>query len=156
MAVSVELADGNRMEGALFISPQGRVLDMLNDERGFLPFETDDGGLTFLRKESIRRVTPISSSGSARNEGAGGASQGHPPPPPPTDPEPEDPYKMLGVAPEVDTEMLREVYRQRCREYHPDRLQALGLPKEFIDLATRRMAAINAAYDRIHELRRTA
>jgi DnaJ-domain-containing protein 1 len=29
----------------------------------------------------------------------------------------------------------------------------LGLPKEYIDLATQRMAAINAAYDQLRELR---
>ena len=153
MAVAIELTSGDRVSGALFISPQGRVLDLLNDDRGFLPFETDEGALTFLRKEAIRRVTPIASNGGAGNASGAGSGQA-PPPPPPSEAEQEDPYRLLGVPPEIDTEALREAYRQRCREYHPDRLQALGLPKEFIDLATRRMASINAAYDRIHELRR--
>ena len=35
------------------------------------------------------------------------------------------------------------------RDNHPDRLIAAGMPKEFVDLATEKMATINAAYDRI-------
>ena len=32
---------------------------------------------------------------------------------------------------------------------HPDHIQALGLPEEFIELATRRSMAMNDAYDKI-------
>jgi DnaJ like chaperone protein len=35
------------------------------------------------------------------------------------------------------------------RENHPDRAIARGLPPEAVAIATRRLAAINAAYDRI-------
>jgi DnaJ like chaperone protein len=34
-------------------------------------------------------------------------------------------------------------------ENHPDRAIARGLPQEFIDLATEKLASINDAYDRI-------
>jgi len=64
-----------------------------------------------------------------------------------------DPYELLGIPTNATGDAIREAYRQRCRENHPDRLQALGLPKEYIDLATQRMAAINAAYDQLRELR---
>ena len=66
-----------------------------------------------------------------------------------------DPFELLGIPANATGEAIREAYRQRCRENHPDRLQALGLPKEYIDVATRRMAAINAAYDQLRELRQT-
>jgi hypothetical protein len=158
--VAVELVDGARVDGVLFVSPQGRILDLLNDERWFLPFETVEGGLTFLRKDAIRRVTPVADAAGAAGAGSSdksARSEGRStPPPPPVDGDVDDPYELLGISEEVNTEALREAYRQRCREYHPDRLQALGLPREFLDLATKRMAAINAAYDRIHELRRQA
>ena len=39
------------------------------------------------------------------------------------------------------------------RDYHPDKLTAHGLPKEFIDLANEKMAAINGAYDTIKKER---
>ena len=35
------------------------------------------------------------------------------------------------------------------RENHPDRLIAKGVPKEFIDLATEKLATINAAWDKV-------
>ena len=35
------------------------------------------------------------------------------------------------------------------REHHPDRLVAKGMPEEFVAQANRKLAAINAAYDRI-------
>ena len=35
------------------------------------------------------------------------------------------------------------------RDNHPDRLMANGVPAEFIELANRKLAAINAAYDTI-------
>ena len=35
------------------------------------------------------------------------------------------------------------------REHHPDRLIAKGVPKEFIDVATEKLATINAAWDKI-------
>ena len=38
-SAEVELVDGRVMEVLLFASPQGRILDMLNDGRAFLPIE---------------------------------------------------------------------------------------------------------------------
>lgn len=70
--------------------------------------------------------------------------------------EEDDPYIVLGVTPDMKTEEIRGVYRRLAREHHPDRLIAAGMPKEFIDQATSKMAAINAAYDRIVKDRATA
>jgi DnaJ like chaperone protein len=35
------------------------------------------------------------------------------------------------------------------RDNHPDRLMANGVPAEFLELSTRKLAAINVAYDTI-------
>jgi DnaJ like chaperone protein len=35
------------------------------------------------------------------------------------------------------------------KENHPDRHIAAGVPEEMVEIATLRLAAINAAYDRI-------
>ncbi len=151
-AAEIELVNGSRLAVMLFVSPQGRVLDMLNDGRGFLPVETDEGQLILLRKDAILRVSPAAGSKDGFDANNGAARQESPPPPPPP---PSDPYELLGIPRDAPTDAIREAYRQRCRENHPDRLQALGLPKEFVDLATQRMAAINAAYDRLRELRQS-
>lgn len=68
--------------------------------------------------------------------------------------EPEDPYSVLGLKPDVSDEVLRSHYRRLVRENHPDVMIARGVPAEFVDMATRKLAAINAAYERIARERR--
>ncbi|WP_448191165.1 TerB family tellurite resistance protein [Azospirillum sp. sgz301742] len=67
-----------------------------------------------------------------------------------------DPYAVLGVARDADDDAVRTAYRRLVQEHHPDRLMAQGLPQEFLDLATEKMAAINAAYTRIRKERQPA
>lgn len=66
----------------------------------------------------------------------------------------EDPYRVLGLDPDVDDATLKRRHRDLVRENHPDREIARGLPPEAIRIATERLAAINAAYDRIERQRR--
>ncbi|MBX6323091.1 MAG: TerB family tellurite resistance protein [Rhodospirillaceae bacterium] len=60
-----------------------------------------------------------------------------------------DPYVLLGVTRRHSDAEIKAAYRRLIRETHPDRLMAAGMPKEFVDMATQRLAAINAAYDRV-------
>lgn len=60
-----------------------------------------------------------------------------------------DPYLVLGLMPDAPNEEIRRVYRRLAAEHHPDRLIAKGVPREMTELATSRMAAINAAYEEI-------
>ncbi len=64
-----------------------------------------------------------------------------------------DPYEVLGVGPEASNDEIRKTWRRLSREYHPDRMIAQGMPEEMIEVANTRMAAINAAYDRIAQMR---
>lgn len=63
--------------------------------------------------------------------------------------DPDDPYTVLGARPDMDSSELKAHYHRLVREHHPDRLLAHGVPKEFLDMATRKLQAINAAYDQI-------
>jgi len=65
----------------------------------------------------------------------------------------EDPYTILGVPHDISDGELRRHYRELIRENHPDRAMAKGLPEEFVDLANEKMAAINAAYERVAQHR---
>ncbi len=65
----------------------------------------------------------------------------------------EDPYAVLGVARTATTDEIKTAWRELVRQHHPDTLMAKGLPKEYVELATRKMAAINAAYDQIRAQR---
>lgn len=64
-----------------------------------------------------------------------------------------DPYRILGVAHDASDGAIKAAWRKLIREHHPDKLIAKGMPKEFVDLATQKMASINAAYDRIAKAR---
>jgi len=61
----------------------------------------------------------------------------------------DDPYSILGVSPDISDEELKAHYRRLVREHHPDTLIARGVPEEFVDIANRKLAALNAAYDQI-------
>lgn len=64
-----------------------------------------------------------------------------------------NPYQVLGLSRKVSDADIKKTYRQLIRENHPDTLIAQGMPQEFIDVANEKMAAINAAYDRIEKER---
>ena len=61
--------------------------------------------------------------------------------------DPDDPYEILGVHPSIADDNLKARHRKLIVENHPDRAIARGVPQEFVDVATRKVAAINAAYD---------
>jgi DnaJ like chaperone protein len=63
------------------------------------------------------------------------------------------PYHVLGVSPDISDEELHRHYRKLMVENHPDKLIARGLPQEMIDIANRKIAAINEAYDEIRKPR---
>lgn len=56
--VELVLDDGTVMKGSFFLNPQQRILDILNDERAFLPFEDGEGVIIVMLKTSIRRIKP--------------------------------------------------------------------------------------------------
>ncbi|MBC6980562.1 molecular chaperone DjiA [Caulobacter sp. 17J80-11] len=62
-------------------------------------------------------------------------------------PEADDPYVVLGVAPDVSDAELQAARRRLLAETHPDKVRARGLPHEFVEVFTAKAAAINAAFD---------
>ena len=60
-----------------------------------------------------------------------------------------DPYPVLGLSHAATSDEVKRTYRRLICEHHPDMLSAKGAAQAFIEMATRKMAAINAAYDQI-------
>ena len=58
-------------------------------------------------------------------------------------------FKVLGVKEDTSLEDITKKYKTLIKEYHPDRLQGLGLPKDFIQLANKKLSSINEAYSAI-------
>ncbi len=64
---------------------------------------------------------------------------------------PPDAYDVLEVTPDNTLDEIRKVWRQKIRETHPDQMMARGLPEEAVIMATKRMIAINKAWEEINE-----
>ena len=127
----IELENGDRVLGFLFIRQMQRVSDLLNDHREFLPFQSSDGGILHIRKAKIVRVLDQEIA-------------------------PEyavDPYEVLGVPRDASDHELKEVYHRLCRHYHPDKLHGLDLAPDLVESAKSRMIRIIDAYKRIKQMR---
>ncbi|MBL8710416.1 MAG: DnaJ domain-containing protein [Rhodospirillaceae bacterium] len=127
----VELDDGSERLMFMFVAPNTRVSDTINDTREFLPFENADGETEIVNKHHIRRLVPLENQ----------AKLGH------------GPYDLLGVAETASDEEVKAAYRKAIAAIHPDNIQSLNLPPDFVELATRKAAQANEAYAKIKKLR---
>jgi DnaJ like chaperone protein len=66
----------------------------------------------------------------------------------------DDPYVILGVAPDAHDGEVRKAWKAMLSEAHPDRARARGLPAEFVEVAEAKAAAINAAFNTVLRERR--
>jgi DnaJ like chaperone protein len=60
-----------------------------------------------------------------------------------------NPYDVLRLSPLATDAEVKQQYRKLVADNHPDKLMGRGVPPEFVEIATRKLAAINAAYDTI-------
>ena len=65
----------------------------------------------------------------------------------------DEAYRALDCSPGMGDDEIKKVYRQKCMEYHPDKLASKGLPDEFMQYAHEQLAKINDAYDTIKKAR---
>ena len=63
--------------------------------------------------------------------------------------DPDDAYTVLGVKPDISDSDLKNHYRDLVRNNHPDVAMARGVPEEFVEMANRKLASINAAFEEI-------
>ena len=60
-------------------------------------------------------------------------------------------YAVLKCEPAASNEEIKKRYRQLVREYHPDKIEAKGLPEEFIKFANDKFNEIQEAYEHIRK-----
>lgn len=111
-----------------------------------------------LRISDMELMALMAMKGYAWNAGPGG-SRGHGQThgtgggyvPPQRAPQGPDPYAVLGIDRNADDRAIKRAYRKLISEHHPDRLG--DLPEDMRKRAEARASEINAAYDRIKEMR---
>ncbi len=64
-----------------------------------------------------------------------------------------DAYAILGIDPKNSDEEIKRAYRKLMNQHHPDKLIAKGLPEEMMEVATRRAAEIQNAYELVKRSR---
>jgi len=132
IAVSLDTGDGEEIV-YMFVNPTERVIDTLNDEREFLPFERPDGSVIIIAKKTIRRLSPMELK---RQIDA------------------RDPYDVLGIPLTASDEEVHQAYHRAVAAVHPDRVNSLGLPGDFMEMATFRAAQLNDAYRKVKAVRK--
>lgn len=65
----------------------------------------------------------------------------------------ENAYKILEVSSDATDAEIKKVYREKCMEFHPDKLASKGLPEEFMTYAHEQLTKVNEAYDIIKKER---
>ena len=66
---------------------------------------------------------------------------------------PRDPFDVLGAPPDATMDELRRAWRVAVKESHPDGMIARGVPPEAVQLAARRLIAINDAWRDVQAMR---
>ncbi len=66
----------------------------------------------------------------------------------------DDPYAVLNVEPDASDSVVHAAWRSALSDAHPDRVLARGLPREYVEVAQAKAAAINAAFDAVTRERR--
>ena len=63
-------------------------------------------------------------------------------------------YAVLGVKPGAAAEEIKNVYRKKCKDLHPDVLRSKGLGEFAMKAIEAELARVNEAYDKIMKARR--
>jgi DnaJ like chaperone protein len=66
----------------------------------------------------------------------------------------DEAYACLGCDESMATNEIKQIYRKKCMDFHPDKLSSRGLPTEFMKFANDKMVEIHKAYETICESRK--
>jgi hypothetical protein len=165
--VTVALASQEPFDASVFLKVDERLIDLLNDARGFIPVKRADGSTIILAKSNIVSIIERSSDDPdvQPDEPDTGDARASAP-----DPEEEaraaearekargqrsrfkrtyDPYEILRVSPDATIEEIRKAYKARMKAVHPDSIAALDLDDDFERAAILAAQKVNHAYQKI-------
>ena len=122
--VEITLTSGKLLLAKVFLPVQGRISDLLNDDRNFIPVDCD-GECLALAKTSILQVRMPSAHAQQRKG---------------------SPFAILGLPEGASIEEIKRAYHELSRANHPDRIRGAGLAQDIVEFANQNMIRINAAY----------
>ncbi|MEM9706610.1 MAG: J domain-containing protein [Pseudomonadota bacterium] len=118
-------------QATLFLKPEQRVSDVLNDERGFLPVRFASGRTMVVAKTSIISIVEREAEAAKKR------------------PQNQSPYDVLRIKETASVEEIKRAFKQRMKSVHPDSLVSLDIDDEIKEAAIAAAQRVNAAYQTI-------
>lgn len=131
-------------EGFVFLAYNQRLSDLLNDDRGFLPVETEDGEVKVVSKRAIMEVEILEQMDrrhASRYDDAVPLLSANA-------------FEVLGVPGNADDATIRLRYLELKETVNPERLGALSANKDLATAAEHLAKRYDAAYDSITNARK--
>ena len=157
-AVEITIVGQAPFHGVVFLSVGDRLIDLLNDDRAFIPIKKENGPAVIVAKSQIASIVELDIEEPAEEifeeqvEDVPPESQTETIKDEPKAPRTKrkfDPYATLRVSPDASAEEIRAAYKSRIKAVHPDSIAALGLDDDLADAALKCTQKINYAYRKI-------
>ena len=152
VAVTLKLADQDAFDASVFLRYDERLIDLLNDERAFIPIMGPKGDPMIIAKTNITSITEREDASKhqgeadhASDENDESESHEHVTRPIIT----FDPYMILRIPRDADLETIKQAYKERIKSVHPDALEALDLDPDLKQAAILSTQKVNRAYKAI-------
>lgn len=154
--VLVTLTGQTPFEAFVFLKVDERLIDLLNDQRQFIPIKRADGSTLIASKLNIVSII--------ENPPPEEALEPDEPPkaeePAAEKEEPRskrsfDPYEVLRVGKDATVEEIRRAYHARIKAVHPDALAKLELDEDIERAANVTAQRVNRAYKALLKERRS-
>ena len=151
-SVVIETRDGRQVRGVLDLAPQTTAEMLLTSGSDYITLKTSDGAFAIHRDMIAALLIGDEHTDDAEDEEAevrhalwSDESEGA-----------FDPCRILQVRPGASRDELKEAWRARMRQCHPDSVKGQGFTDEIIDAAQREAQLVNRAYETLIGLRRPA
>jgi len=118
VGVELVLTDGTTVQGSLFARQKQRLVEIMNDPRGYIPIELEDGQVKVINKAVISTVTPIQQDEEEDHKERTEKWQGSFAK---ASMEPPEAYKILGLSSGASIDQIQTAQKKLLLALHPDK-----------------------------------
>ncbi len=123
-------------EGIVYLAPGQRISDLLNDDRGFLPVESEAGEVRVISKRAIMEIEPLEAAAPDAGSNVVTMVSG-------------SAYDLLGVPADADDAHIRTVYHDRLASVAQKHVEAMTSNRDLIAAAENLRSRYRAAFEAI-------